>query len=332
MHEPKLPPPENFSGESEQCRPFLTQCEIHFQLQPSSFPSERCYINKCTYLPTLSPLMFNIAIEPLAAALRNDLEVMGINRAGKIFTVSLYADDLLLFLADPYKFIPKAIKPIEEFGRISGYLINKAKCLIFPVIDKANQLPPNSFPFTVRSEKFAYLEVNITRNYKDLFKHNFNIAFNQFMQDMECWSFLPLSLAGRINSVKMVLMPKLLFLFQTIPIFIPNSFFKKLEKITFMYIWNENIPRIRKEFLERRKEEGGLDMPNYMHFYWAANVCKLCFWFKPAESKTVSVWSLMEQNSCKSGSLASVVCSPQPLDKRLITINPITLGAIKIWE
>lgn len=39
--EPRLTPPELFKGEPDQCRPFLTQCDIHFQLQPSSFPSER---------------------------------------------------------------------------------------------------------------------------------------------------------------------------------------------------------------------------------------------------------------------------------------------------
>lgn len=44
VYEPKLPPPEMFNGESKQCRPFLTQCEMHFQLQPSSFPSERAMV------------------------------------------------------------------------------------------------------------------------------------------------------------------------------------------------------------------------------------------------------------------------------------------------
>uniref|UniRef100_A0A3Q3AU88 ribonuclease H n=1 Tax=Kryptolebias marmoratus TaxID=37003 RepID=A0A3Q3AU88_KRYMA len=42
--EPRLLPPEAFGGESSQCRPFLTQCEIHFELQPSSFPSERARV------------------------------------------------------------------------------------------------------------------------------------------------------------------------------------------------------------------------------------------------------------------------------------------------
>lgn len=48
--EPKLTPPELFSGDPDQCRPFLTQCEIHFQLQPSCFPSER---SKVAYMISL---------------------------------------------------------------------------------------------------------------------------------------------------------------------------------------------------------------------------------------------------------------------------------------
>ncbi|XP_043963387.1 uncharacterized protein LOC122825873 [Gambusia affinis] len=42
--EPRLSPPEVFCGEPSQCRPFITQCEIHFELQPSSFPSERAKV------------------------------------------------------------------------------------------------------------------------------------------------------------------------------------------------------------------------------------------------------------------------------------------------
>uniref|UniRef100_A0A3Q3B1E4 DUF4939 domain-containing protein n=1 Tax=Kryptolebias marmoratus TaxID=37003 RepID=A0A3Q3B1E4_KRYMA len=42
--EPRLTPPETFNGESNQCRLFLTQCEIHFELLPSSFPSDRAQV------------------------------------------------------------------------------------------------------------------------------------------------------------------------------------------------------------------------------------------------------------------------------------------------
>ncbi|KAK2921302.1 hypothetical protein Q8A73_000787 [Channa argus] len=42
--EPRLPPPERFSGRAEECRPFLLQCSLVFELQPSSFPTERAKV------------------------------------------------------------------------------------------------------------------------------------------------------------------------------------------------------------------------------------------------------------------------------------------------
>uniref|UniRef100_A0A3P9J6K5 Reverse transcriptase zinc-binding domain-containing protein n=1 Tax=Oryzias latipes TaxID=8090 RepID=A0A3P9J6K5_ORYLA len=130
----------------------------------------------------------------------------------------------------------------------------------------------------------------------------------------------------------MIILPKFLFLFQTIPIFIPKSFFKELDRLTSIFIWNKKIPRIRKEFLERRREEGGLAMPNYMYFYWAANLYKLIFWGMSKKNENIPLWAIMEQDSYISGSLASVVSSPLPLDKKLIPNNPVILGSLKIWQ
>uniref|UniRef100_A0A3Q2NNW3 Retrotransposon gag domain-containing protein n=1 Tax=Fundulus heteroclitus TaxID=8078 RepID=A0A3Q2NNW3_FUNHE len=44
LPEPRLTPPEPFLGDPDQCTAFLTQCEIHFELQPSSFPTDRTKI------------------------------------------------------------------------------------------------------------------------------------------------------------------------------------------------------------------------------------------------------------------------------------------------
>lgn len=114
------------------------------------------------------------------------------------------------------------------------------------------------FPFSVNKDSFAYLGVCGSQKYRDLFDSNFKMVFNKAKQDMERWSALPLSLAGRINSVKLTIMPRFLFLFQAIPVFIPKSFFKDLNKLISTFIWNKNVPRIWKEDLERQKEDGGL--------------------------------------------------------------------------
>lgn len=84
-----------------------------------------------------------------------------------------------------------------------------AKSLIFPVNDKASQMQLETYPFKMSKDKFTYLGVLVTKHYRDLFKHNFKPALIQAKKDIERWSTLPLSMAGRINSVKMVIMPKL---------------------------------------------------------------------------------------------------------------------------
>lgn len=68
----------------------------------------------------LSPLLFNIAIEPLAIALRKESDLLGINRSGKTQKVSLYADDLIIYISNPDSSIPKTIDLINSFGAVSG--------------------------------------------------------------------------------------------------------------------------------------------------------------------------------------------------------------------
>lgn len=128
------------------------------------------------------------------------------------------------------------------------------------------------FPFSVNKDSFSYLGVCVTQKYRDLFDTNFKTVFNKAKQDMERWSTLPLSLAGRINSVKMTIMPRFLFLFHAIPVYIPKSFFKDFNKIISTFIWNKKVPRIQKEYLERQKGDRGLSLPNFLYYHWAANI------------------------------------------------------------
>ena len=174
----------------------------------------------------LSPQIFDIAIEPLAIMLRKTTNLVGIQRSGHSHKVSLNADDLILFLSDPCTTIPIALELITIFGQVSGYKLNLTKSVLFPINDKGRQMSFQDFPFSVNKDSFTYLGVCVTHKYRDLFDSNFKTVFNKAKQDMERWSTLPLSLAGRINSVKMTIMPRFLFLFQAIPVFIPKSFFK----------------------------------------------------------------------------------------------------------
>ena len=71
----------------------------------------------------LSPLLFNIALEVLAIAISEEKEIKGI-QIGKEVKLSLFADDMILYIENPKDSIRKLLELISEFSKVSGYKIN----------------------------------------------------------------------------------------------------------------------------------------------------------------------------------------------------------------
>jgi hypothetical protein len=72
----------------------------------------------------LSPLLFNIVLEFLARAIRQEEEIKGIQIGKKVFKLSLYADNMILYLKDPKTSTKKLLDIINSFSKVSGYKIN----------------------------------------------------------------------------------------------------------------------------------------------------------------------------------------------------------------
>jgi hypothetical protein len=72
----------------------------------------------------LSPLLFDIVLEFLARAIRQEEEIKGIQIGKEIVKVSLFADDMILYLKDPKNSTPKLLNTINSFSNIAGYKIN----------------------------------------------------------------------------------------------------------------------------------------------------------------------------------------------------------------
>lgn len=172
----------------------------------------------------LSPIFFDLAIKPLAIALCANKDVSGIWRGKTEHKVSLYADDLVLFISKPTTSLPPALSFFNQFGELSGYKLNLTKCELFPINQRAQALDTTNLPFKIETNKFSYLGISVTRKYKDLFKENFIRLLNQSKRILSGWSPLSMSLVGRINLIKMSILPKFLYLFQALPIFIPVIF------------------------------------------------------------------------------------------------------------
>ena len=137
----------------------------------------------------LSPILFAIAIEPLAIALRANDDIQGITRGTLKLKLSLYADDLLLFISKPNVSLPKALSVMEEFGRISGYKLNVGKSELFPVNNVALNSSFSHFQFRVVRDQFTYLGVKVTRKHADLFKANISALIDSVKQSLIYWKF-----------------------------------------------------------------------------------------------------------------------------------------------
>lgn len=275
----------------------------------------------------LSPLLFAIAVEPLAIKLRQADNFRGIERGGFCQKLSLYADDLLLYVSDPKSSLPVIISLLDEFRKISGYKINLNKSLLFPLKQDDAIASLDTFPFKIARTSFKYLGVEVTQTLSTLFTKNFTVLLEKCKSDFERWKDLPLSVAGRVNIIKMVVLPKFNYLFQNIPIFIKKSFFNLLDKLIGTFIWKGRSHRIKRTALQRQKYKAGLALPNFIYYYWACNIQKLLQWVHFNKDKSDS-WVLIEYATSQLhlGSLISAALTSLTKQSNLIVSQ-----SIKIW-
>ena len=109
----------------------------------------------------LSPLLFNIVLEVLATAFREEKEIKGIQIGKEDIKFSLFADDMILYIENPKDTTTKLLELINEYSKVAGYKINTQKSLTFLYTnnEKTEREIKETIPFTIATKK-KYLGIS----------------------------------------------------------------------------------------------------------------------------------------------------------------------------
>ena len=163
--------------------------------------------------------LFNIVLEVLDTAIREEKEIKGIQIGKEEVKLSLVANDMILYIENPKAATRKLLELINEFGNVAGYKINTQKSVAFLYTknERSEREIKETIPLIIESKRIKCLGINLPKEAKDLYSENYKRLMKEIKDDTNRWRDIPCSWIGRINMVKMSILPKAIYRFNAIP-------------------------------------------------------------------------------------------------------------------
>jgi len=228
---------------------------------------ESCVINNGTttrYFPIrrgvrqgdpLSPYLFILCIEPLAEAIRKNINIEGIKLGDTCIKLSLYADDLSIFLRN-LESLNELKQTLKLFKNISGLKYNCEKTEILPL--GRCKTPLDTQGLIWKEKKIKIL--GIVFNKDDIIdKDNYFIIINKLKSKLNMWKMRGLSLIGKIQVIKTFGVSQMLYI--TNMVGCSHDFIIEVNTMIFDFLWNGR-DKIKRKAMIADYSNGGLKMIN----------------------------------------------------------------------
>ena len=120
---------------------------------------------------------------------------------------------MILYIENAKDATRKLLELINEFGKVAGHKINAQKSLAFLYTndEKSEREIKETLPFTTATKRIKYLRINLPKETKDLYAENYKTLMKEIKDSTNSWRDIPCSWIGRINIVKMTILPKAIY-------------------------------------------------------------------------------------------------------------------------
>ena len=137
-----------------------------------------------------------------------------------------------------------------------------------------------------------------------------------------------MSIRACISIVKMNILPRINFVSSMVPLPPPSDYWRKLQSATSKFIWNRKRPRLKWSTLQRRRENGGLAVPNFELYSWSSCSGRCSPGFIPI----LLSWRMLESNIVQPWSLQGVLFCNISKKQCQLLLGPITSHLMLVWR